>query len=209
MIVFPVTKFDPSEYIFIGEVVDMVGPTQPKHVVGDAWGIVVRLQREVFLPVRPSNNFEVFPYERESDCSLVGWSKEELIKSYPIGTRVRVAGKKEMAVEVTSGNIRLSPSHLRIVRTDLSSKVLAEREYDYETYDRKDYILPDFELRKDLLRLSKTKSEARRIAILERLAYYAPQILDYPGIIRNHLKNEKVAQALEKKWEDRMLKSKE
>ncbi len=198
----PVTKFDPSEYIFIGEVIDIVGPRQPKYVIGDAWGIAVRVEGEVFLPKKPVNNFEVFPYKLESDCSWVGWSKEELLKSYPIGSRVRVIAREEIAVERLSVNIRLSPISLGIATNDYDAEVLVNREYDYKTYDRRDYSLPDFELRKDLLRLSKTRSEARRIAILERLVYYPPLIIDYSAIVKNHIRNRRVIRVLKEKRED-------
>lgn len=120
---------------------------------------------------------------------------------------LRIA-KKEIAVERTSGNIRLSPTSLGIVTND-DAEVLVNREYDYETYDRRDYGLPDFELRKDLLRLSKTKSEAGRIAILERLVYYPPLIIDYSAIVKNHIRNERVTKVLEKKREDWIWKRKQ
>ncbi len=62
--------------------------------------------------------------------------------------------------------------------------------------------MPDFELRKDLLRLSKTRSEARRIAILERLVYYPPLIIDYSAIVKNHIRNRRVIRVLKEKRED-------
>src|SRR5215217_2446944 len=68
----PITRFDPSEYIFTGEVLGYVGPQQSKHVVGDAWGLLVSLGGSVHLPKTPAGHFEVFPYGLGADCSILG-----------------------------------------------------------------------------------------------------------------------------------------
>ena len=62
--------------------------------------------------------------------------------------------------------------------------------------------LPDFELRKDLLRLETNKSRSDRIPILERLIYYpiccGP--LDYYGVTE-HYASKKIARLLSDKRE--------
>src|SRR5687768_10060073 len=190
LIVYPITKFDPSEYIFVGEVMRVVGPVKHKYISGEAYGLLVRVQGEVFLPRKPVNNFEVFPHKGQPDCSWVAWSKEELLKSYPIGSKVRVIGKEPLGIEKPRGTIRLWPTSPGGVANDNDANVWLKREYDYETYDRRDYGLPDFELRKDLLRLSRIKSEAGRIAILERLVHYPPLlIIDYSAIVKSHIRS--------------------
>ena len=202
IIVHPITGFDLSEYIFIGEVVDIVGPIQPKYVVGEAWGLAIRVEAEVFLPRKSRSNYEVFRFNRESDCSLEGESMKELLKAYPIGSKVRVVAREFVAPKSMDGSIRLTSTNLGIVPNDYKAGDWLSREYNYKTYDRSDYSLVDFELRKDLLRLSKSKSEKRSVAILERLVYYPPLILDYSAIVDNHLRNSRVAGILKKKREE-------
>jgi len=68
-------------------------------------------------------------------------------------------------------------------------------------------VLPEFELRKDLLRLRKATSEAERVKILERLLYY-PECcdLDFLKIAKDYVKNLETLKALNDRreaWDNR------
>jgi hypothetical protein len=194
----PISQFDTEQYVFIGEVVDVVGPfkSEAKKANGEAWGLRVKVGDKVYLPLSPANYFEVFPYHLTPWCGLRGWSREELLKYYPVGSQIRVVAKESTLLEskIPEGNIWLETSIYnrgsiaRNTEPDLITS--AESVYDYGKYaDRQrtsadddplfdsNYYLPDFELRKDMLRLREAASEAERISILKRL-------LSFPYVYR-------------------------
>ncbi|MDX6614845.1 MAG: hypothetical protein QOD75_4031 [Blastocatellia bacterium] len=223
----PIKGFDPAEYVFTGVVMDFVGPLQSKKFLQKAWGLKIKLEDSVYLPKTPTSYFEVFPYELWADCSIVGTSKEELAKYYPIGSKVKVIAKEAKALphRLPNGNIRLEdlPSSLgsisRNYYEDGRRMTDAAAVFDYQSYKRvgpNDYVrdfmpfltahslLPEFELRKDLFRLRSAKTEAVKIKILERLMYYPrPSIFDFESIIKSYIDNPQTAKTLIEKWNAR------
>ena len=63
--------------------------------------------------------------------------------------------------------------------------------------------LPEFELRKDLLRLRKAKSKNERMQIIERLMYYPICCggFSYYGIAKTYLRNPRLVRSLSDKRE--------
>ena len=215
------TEFDPAEYIFIGEVTGVVNPISSEKFHGDAWGIKVRVKDSVFLPRRPATHFVVVPFELESDCKDKGRSSEDLLRYFPVGSEVRVVAKESKYVEskMADGNVRLEilPHNLGSIARNYSSEgrsvSSAGSIYDYRSYvpgnpcrveqkDMPDYeahmSLPDFEYRKDLLKLKKAKSERMRLEVLERLAYFPSD--DYPEIVAQYIKNRGTVERLSRRW---------
>ena len=218
-------KFDPKEYVFTGEVTDIVGPFESSKFEGRAWGLRVRVDEAVYLPKTPRGSFEVFPYHLGADCSTVGVSKEELEKRYPVGSKVKVIAREARLLpgRPGAGDVRLeiepgSQGHVsRNYYEDGRPMTSARSVFDYRGYKRvtpQDYVkdfmpfldahglLPEFELRKDLLRLKNAKARAERLSILERLVYY-PECcdLDFLKIAKDHLGDSEELKALAERRE--------
>ena len=189
------TQFDPSEYIFSGEVVGYVGPVRPRYVAGEAWGLLIKAGGSVHLPKTPVGHFEVFRYFRQDDCSLSGASKEQLMQLYPAGSKLLVIARESKVEAATSEtNLRLvidsATGELLWKMPNHESDISPASEYDYRTSQEKESGRPVFELRKDLLRLNEARSESEKLAILERLVYYPPWLLiDYRTIAELHVKD--------------------
>ena len=219
----PISQFDTAQYVFIGEVIGVVGPLKSeakKADGGEAWGLRIKVVDKIFLPQTPASHFDVFPYDLTAWCGLSGWKSEELSKYYPIGSQVRVIAKETTLLEskLPDGNIRLETSIYnrgsiaRNSESDLNTS--AESLYDYKRYaDRRrtsaeedplfdsNYYLPHFELRKDLLRLRDASSEDEKVNILERLLFF-PHVydLDYPKIAELNVRNAETVKLLNEKW---------
>jgi hypothetical protein len=226
----PVKGFDPAEYIFTGVVIDIVGPFESKKFRGKAWGLKVKVDETIYLPKTPANYFEVFPYQLGVDCSTVGTSKVKLEKYYPVGAKIKVIAKeaKLLPGKPGGGNIRLedlpdSPGSVsRNYYEDGRLMASARPVFDYKNYRQAapaDYVsdfmpfldahvrLPEFELRKDLLRLRSAKSESEKFRILERLLYYPERwSLDFAGIAKDHVKEPATLKTLNDRraaWDNR------
>ena len=222
----PFMKFDPSEYVFTGQVMGLIGPFESKTFRQKAWGLQIKVGEKVYLPQTTADYFEVFPFQLWADCSIVGTASEELLKYYPVGSSVKVVAKiaKLLPSRLKGGNIRLeivpgawsdiSRNHYE----DGRQMADAQSVFDYRSFRQvtpADYIssfmpfldargaLPEFELRKDLLRLSGAKSTNERVRILMRLLYY-PSCCgggEYYGIAKHYLRDPKLARALNRKRE--------
>lgn len=230
----PVKGFDPGEYIFTGEVISIVGPFESKKFRGKAWGLKVKVEDAIYLPKAPASYFEVFPYELWADCLTAGTSKEELEKDYPVGSKIKVIAKEAKLLPgmLSGGNIRLedlpsSPGSVsRNYYEDGRQMTSARPVFDYRNYKEvapADYVrdstpflnahvrLPEFELRKDLLRLRNAKSEAERVKILERLLYYPERwSLDFGKIAKDYVKKPETLKALNDRrgaWDNRHASS--
>lgn len=210
----PITKFDSTEYIFTGQVISLVGPIESKSFLQKAWGLQIRVEEKIYLPQTPTGDFEVFRFQLGADCSMVGIASEELLKYYPLGSRVRVIARPAKFVQVTStgNNLRLEIVPFawgeisRNYSEDGRKMADAQSVFDYKSFkpvSPKDYDQnfmpfldskvgwPDFELRKDLLRLEAAGSRGERVQILRRLLFY-PACCgagDYYGIAKHYLQD--------------------
>jgi len=188
----PVTKFDPSEYVFTGEVIGYVGPRQSEHVVGDAWGLLVSPAGSVHLPKTPAGYFEVFTYGLGADCSTLGPPRDELARSYPVGSMVKVIARESKLGVPGDGNIGLvdsaGGSGLVMKAGEGEAGLSPESVYDYGRHREDSTAAPLFELRKDLLRLREAQTEEEKVAVLGRLMYFPPRtIFDYAKVVELHL----------------------
>jgi hypothetical protein len=226
----PLTEFDSSEYVFIGEVTDVVGPLWSDRVRGEAWGLRIAVKEKVFLPRSPATYVEVYEYGLAASCEAFSIGRESLFKSYPIGSVVRVIAKESthFASRLPNGDLRLDggPFNQRAIVSKVYSDEpffsRASSVYDFRTpvdldaYEKRRKNSGDgdalwwwyrgvvkFELRKELLRLRNAASASERAVILERLAYYPRSVdaeIDYPMIAKSHIKDPNRRKALLEVW---------
>lgn len=220
-----ISDFDIGHYIFIGEVVEVIKQNKPKTDENKALpiGLKIKVVENVFSP-KQSSFYEVYQLDIQADCSLAVNTKE-LNERFPVGSQVRVIAKEATVLreQTTNSVIQLETSVFNkgsIARNDLSDihRTSAKSFYDYRSFvpmkakSPAEYLLsesisllPEFELRKDLLRLKESKSEDERIKILERLIFYPPiSWLDLPKMARTYIKNEEKIAALEKQYWQRV-----
>lgn len=224
----PISDFDTAHYIFIGEIVEVIENVDynSQGITDKAIGFKVKVSENIYSP-KQASYFEVFPLSLTASCGLVSDTKE-LREKYSVGSQVRVVAKEgKIFKNQPAGNstVRLETSIFNrgsFSRNDLSEnlRTSARTFYDYSSFVKKEFTigvehallesnhyLPEFELRKDLLRLKESKSEDERIKILERLVFY-PHIyrFGFPKVVRVYLKNQDKIAALEEKWEQRFQK---
>ena len=196
-------KFDPNEYVFVGQVVGFTEPVafderkagsqlepMSSTSMGD-WpnprktvGIKVRMTAEVHVPRKPAEYFEIYVYDLGADCSIRGSSLGSLKNAFPEGSEVRVISHDAIFLTepAKQGAIRLEdrPGEMGSIALNTLRKgermTTATSVFDYKSYsydmDRdtdSKYLLPSFELRKDLMRLESSRSPVERHAILRRL----------------------------------------
>ena len=201
IVIRPVTKFDPSEYIFTGEVIGYVGPQQSEHISGDAWGLLVSLGGSVHLPKTPAGYFEVFSYGLGADCSVLGTPRDELVRRYPVGSKVKVIAQESKLDVPGDGNIRLvdSPGSNGLIMKagEGEAGVPLESVYDYSRHNKDNTATPLFELRKDLLRLREEQTEEGKVAVLKRLMYFPPRSLfDFAQVVELHMADKRAGAQL-------------
>ena len=218
----PVEKFDDAEYVFTGRVAEVVGPLRSKRS-GEVWGLLVEVDERVHAPSQLGARAEVFPFHLGEDCSDVPWDKEELSRFFPAGTRVRVIAVKSKTFKdaAADGAPRLDAylyDNGHVARNELGGAPMtsAATVYDYAAFERPEeeqtdenepalesrWSLPEFELRKDLLRLRRADAGAERAQILERLAGYpSTYALNFEKLARRYVKDEQAISGLLKKRE--------
>ena len=103
------TKFDSSEYIFIGRVINFLGPQQPDSLYRDYNSLLVEIIDPIYLPKTPLKYFEIIDYDLSPDCQLIPWDLGTIQRLYPINSYIRVVAKdsKHMTRNVNSENIGL------------------------------------------------------------------------------------------------------
>jgi hypothetical protein len=219
----PLEKFDDAEYVFTGRVAEVVGPLRSKRS-GEVWGLLVDVDERVHAPSQLGARAEVFPFHLGADCSSVPWDREELTRFFPAGTRVRVIAVKSLAFKepAADGAARLDAylyDNGHLYRNELggSQMTTAASVYDYAAFKRPEeeqtdenepvldarWSLPEFELRKDLLRLRQSNSGGERMQILERLvAYPSEYAFKFEAVARRYVKDgQKLSELLKKREE--------
>ena len=183
------------------------------------------------MPETPLGDFEVIPFQLWADCSTNGTNGEELLKHYPVGSTVKVIARAAKLIpKVNGSNFRLEivPGSWgdisRNYYEDGRQMADAESEFDYKSFKvptPNDYVesfmpfldakvaLPDFELRKDLLRLEKANSKDERLRILTRLLYYPDwgRGGSYYDIANHYLRDPKLAKKLARRHDDILTKT--
>lgn len=222
----PISDFDTAHYIFIGEIVEVMENVkyESQGIQDEAVGFKVKVSENIYAP-KQATYFEVFPLRLTPSCGLMS-DAEKLREQFPVGSQVRVIAKESTVFKnqlVENSSIRLETSIYNrgsFSKNDLSEnlRTSAKSIYDYSSFAQKErttpaedvlfesnYYLPEFELRKDLLRLKESKSEDERTKILERLVFY-PHVyrLAFPKIARTYIKNQEKFVVLEKQWKQRV-----
>lgn len=178
-----ISVFDDTEYIFIGEIIGYTKAVESSELGGKAFGLIIKPNENIYLPKTPKSYFEVFPVSLGADCSFSGTQIEELKKNFPLSAEVRVIAKeaKILPNNLPDNNIRLEerPDEIgSIVSNYENEKRMTSKEsvFDYKTftYDSDEdsdstYLLPNFEIRKDLLRLKNSRTQKEKTDILNRL----------------------------------------
>ena len=144
-------------------------------------GLIVKVNESVYLP-KNGTEFEIYFFDLWADCSIGGVASNTLEDRFPINTEIRVIAKESIFLtDPPTGRIRLedrpSESGQVVLNSDRYSKKLTSgtSQFEYKTYDfdvNKSYSynsLPDFEIRKDLLRLKRATIQKERDLILDRL----------------------------------------
>lgn len=169
-IVLPPIDVDPEEFVFIGAVTELTelpeqGPEREPIV-----GIKVRVRESILRPhwAQPSEEYVVHLFHLSTDCTKNRADKQWILEEYAPGTEVWVIARKpdsgsdiDLEVWVRDG-AHIMPNS----KPPTSARAVA----DYRQI--KNSVLPEFELRKDLLRLRKASSNREREKILKRLAFY-------------------------------------
>lgn len=195
-------SFDKTEYVFIGKVIGYTEALKLPKIERTPHGLVVEVIERVYLPKTPKTYFEIVPYELGADCSTYGVDKADLQKDFPMNSEVRVIAKEAAILPniLSAGNIRLEIRSEELsdisINTDEQGHRMstATSVFDYKSYrhdQNKDsdshYTLPNFEIRKDLLRLEKSKTANYKKTFLERF-YYAPSFsdLNYYAVLKKY-----------------------
>ncbi|MCK4307961.1 hypothetical protein KAW50_07045 [candidate division WOR-3 bacterium] len=201
----PPTRFDTTEYIFIGEVIDIVGPLESERVKGEAYGFLVKVKQTVFLPDSSTNYFEVYDYGITPSCSPEGIPKDFLSDSK--GCEVRVIGKESefFASRLEAGKIRLDAwlinrGNQGSITRNFNNITSATSVFNYKKDSEAGRELLYFEARKDLLRLKNASSDEEKIKILRRLMEFRTYFKWFSEVLKAHISNEKTIQMLNQEF---------
>jgi hypothetical protein len=185
--------------------ISATGVDSPETTGFVTYGLIIEVTESVYLPTKAST-FEVFEYELRADCLVTGVSKGSFLYRFPVGSEVRVISKKAVFVPEDKAPFRirlenrLAEDHSISLNTDPVGRRVtsASSIFDYKNFDRepgRDWVgrslLPAFEIRKDLLRLSKAEKIESRNAILDRILH-APHShgIDHGGIFKDNTGSE-------------------
>ncbi len=219
----PLTDFDQSEYIFIGEVTGYTAPltfnrkqnhtdTQPNYELkfSQANGLVVKVKEFVNLPKTPKSNFEVFPFHIGSICETLGLTKSEIEKYYPLNSEILVIAKEATIFPhiLSDGNYRLEEkkgaSNFVAINSDENNQKLTSIDTvsDYKTdATNKSYFATRFEMRKDLSRLKNAKTQKAILEISNRIlySYKSYRFVDLYRVFTKYITNPVEAEELYRK----------
>ena len=204
-----ISSFEPTEYVFIGEVVEIVQfEGKPNSDKGGAFGLKIKVTDDIYSP-KSASFYEVFPLHLTPAC-VQSYEADELKQLFPVGSQVRVVAKEttDSVNQPKKSIIRLdtSPRHNgSVARNDLSDNLQTSSKsiYDFKNYNysvagklpenvlvESNMRLPEFEVRKDLLRLNKAKSEDERTQIIERLVFCPPYVrFSFTSVIQTYIKD--------------------
>ena len=104
MIYKPPTKFDSTEYIFIGKVIGYTGPLFSDTLKRSFQGLVVEITDPVYLPKSTSGVFKIIPYQLGPACELNTWEEKSFKQIYPIGTELRIVGEESVFIYQSSSS---------------------------------------------------------------------------------------------------------
>ena len=218
-VTFPRVKFNPKEFMFVGEVVGFSNKMLSKKVRGDIYAVRVKVLEEIYLYKEPKDYFEIIQISEDGDCSRVGIELEDLKKDFPIGSKVKVIAVEDNFVSGKNKNSRIILQNDRsnaifIESPERKSNISATSFFNYSKWKNFSGWEVNFELQKDLFRLSKAKKEEEKLKVLDRLIYYdefIPQIpifsINFELIAKTYLKDSPQLKNLLEKRKEIELKS--
>jgi hypothetical protein len=188
---FGLSRFDMSQYVFVGEVTGYVETTElinkrqtPSEVerygelANKTFGIVVRVVQAFHTPTESLQEYEVYRFSLSGSCGLYGMSLEQVKEWYKVGDLIKVSAAKSEHVAQPK-NPLIQRLEIRYGKADLISPIGNDdpllrdtsSEFDYKAY-RSDFLGdPYLEMLKDLRRLRLSDHKGRR-EILDRLTYF-------------------------------------
>ena len=207
-----ISKFDKTEYIFIGEVIGYTNPIKfnrkfktdektPRYYK-QTTGLMVKVKEFVNLPKIPKTHFEVFPFELGGACETLGVELRELKKDYPINSEILVVVNEATIFPhiLENGNFRLEErfarSNLIALNKDKNNKTLTDTtsilEFNnFETsvdFEDKHYLF-DFEARKELKRLQDSKTQKEKETVINQLIQNPTFSIDFIELLRTNIKD--------------------
>jgi hypothetical protein len=170
LITIPPIQVDPEELVFIGTVTELTELPGQELEGKPLVGVGVRVRESILRPrwAKPSEEYVVHLFHLGADCTKNRADKQWILEEYTPGTEVWVIARKldsgsDIDLEVWEGDgTYMMPNS----KPPTSARAVS----DYRKI--KDSVLPELELRKDLLRLRKASSDREREKILKRLAFY-------------------------------------
>ena len=192
LIVEPPIDVDPEEFVFTGTVTELTElPVQGTERV-PLVGVRVRVRESILRPqwAKASEEYVVHPFSLGIDCAKNRKGKQWILEDYAPGTEVWVIARKlnsgsDIDLEVWEGDgAYMMPNP----KPPTSAGVVS----DYRKI--KASLLPEFELRKDLLRLHQSSNDRERERILMRLAFYPGYRWQgreerFLALVNSHIKN--------------------
>ena len=166
----PPIEVDPEEFVFTGTVTELVELPDQGPQVDSTVGVRVRVRESILRPrwAKPSGEYIVHLFSLGADCIKRRRGEQSILEDYAPGTEVWVIARKagsgsDIDLEVWEGDgAYMMPNP----KPPTSARAVS----DYRKI--KASLLPEFELRKDLLRLRQSSSDREREKILMRLAFY-------------------------------------
>jgi hypothetical protein len=170
LIMLPPIDVDSEEFVFIGIVTELTELPEQGPEGDPVVGVRVQVRESILRPrwAKPSGEYVIHPFSLGTDCTKNRKGKQWILEDYAPGTEVWVIARKldsgsDIDLEVWEGDgAYMMPNS----KPPTSARAVS----DYRKI--KDSVLPEFELRKDLLRLRKASSDREREKILKRLAFY-------------------------------------
>jgi hypothetical protein len=215
----PLSAFDESWYVLIGEVTEIAGPVASDEVVGGAFGLRVRVTERLYSPEPVTALVEVFEYNLSAACEALGIARDDLARAYPPGTAVRIVARAAARLPRSAGDgIRLEAgpfnAHVLVgpIYRDEPLSASLTGIYDFDTpldvdrYERIDATrfnwvwyegLVEFELVKELLRLESARGDAGRTPILRRIGRNPlRREIDFPALVARYIEDANAAARL-------------
>jgi hypothetical protein len=197
------SRFDPSEYVFVGEVTGYTESVDfervnlpwsgilPDESLKRTNGLIVKVSDVVFVPTEQLE-FEVFVYGIGSGCESLGRTLERLQNDFPLGTEVIVIAREALEIPKISrnGGKRLEVHFSRDMLEINTAKVTSNSVFDFSKVAPKNeewlnrYTRGAFEVRKEMLRLEKAADKKETASILRRLLStdYQADLVDLYGL---------------------------
>ncbi|MBK9099076.1 MAG: hypothetical protein IPM14_13335 [bacterium] len=95
----PPVKFDSTEYIFIGKIMDYTGNIYSDSLHRSFQGLIVEIIESVYLPDTIYRKIKIVPYELGAACELTTWDEKSFKQLYPVGMELRIVGKKSVFIK--------------------------------------------------------------------------------------------------------------